>query len=85
MAGAGADDSLVGGAGNDTLDGGAARTAGRGADDDTYLVNSFLDVVMEDPSGGFDTVVSEDNYTLPSDFENLTLTARPSAPRATRS
>lgn len=77
LGGAG-DDSLVGGADNDTLDGGTNTAAGDtmegGLGNDTYIVDSFSDVVIEAPGEGTDTVHSSVSFTLGADVENLTLT-----------
>ncbi|MER2512366.1 MAG: calcium-binding protein [Nitrosomonas ureae] len=68
-------DVLHGNAGNDWLDGGSGIDfmAG-GAGDDTYLVNSFWDRVVENANGGGDTVIASIiSYTLGDNLENLTL------------
>ena len=67
-------DTLLGGAGNDTLDGGLGvdRLAG-GLGDDTYLVNSRSDIIVELTNEGIDTVRATASYTLPSNVENLVL------------
>src|SRR5206468_9030569 len=57
---------LDGGAGADTLIGGAGN--------DTYFVDSTGDVVTELASEGTDTVVSSVDSTLGANLENLTLT-----------
>jgi Ca2+-binding RTX toxin-like protein len=56
---------LNGGLGNDTMIGGPGN--------DTYYVNSALDVVIEAPGRGIDTVISSISYTLGADVENLSL------------
>ncbi len=79
-------DSLYGGAGNDTLfggdgddrlDGGTGNDrmeGGRG--NDFYLVDSVLDVVVENASSGFDTVQTTlASYTLPANVEILLMTS----------
>ncbi len=71
--GAGAD-TLLGGLGNDYLDGGAgADTMEGGKGDDTYIVNSVNDVILELADEGHDTVISSVNYILNADIEDLRL------------
>ena len=45
-----------------------------GKGNDTYYIHSLLDVIVENPNEGIDTVISGLSYTLGSNFENLTLT-----------
>ena len=68
MIGNSSDNVLDGGAGNDTMMGGAGN--------DTYYVDSAGDSVVENTpqSGGFDTIFSSVDYTLPDDVESLILT-----------
>ena len=70
-----ANDTLIGGAGNDILDGGALsdRLIG-GTGNDTYIVDSIRDVVIENAGAGEDTVESAANYTLTPNVEYLILT-----------
>ena len=69
------DDLLIGGAAGDYLNGGAgADTMVGGQGGDIYFVDSASDVVVEDPSGGFDAVVSSVSYILADNVEKLTLT-----------
>ncbi len=66
---------LKGLAGNDTLNGGAGRDrleGGRG--DDTYVIDSRADVMVEKASEGSDTVRVGFNFQLGLNFENLSLT-----------
>ncbi len=68
------DDTLSGNAGNDTLNGkgGADHMAG-GANNDTYVVDNTGDVVSENAGEGTDTVETTlASYTLPANVENLT-------------
>jgi Ca2+-binding RTX toxin-like protein len=71
------DTVLNGGAGNDTLLGGGLgdNTLSGGAGDDIYAVKSALDVVVEAPNAGTDTVqlYVNENYVLPANVENLRL------------
>jgi Ca2+-binding RTX toxin-like protein len=68
-------DRLDGNAGDDTLNGGPGddyMIGGTG--NDTYVVNSIGDRVYEAPDqGNSDTVTSSIDFTLPDNFENLTL------------
>ena len=59
---------LIGGGGIDTLIGGDS--------DDTYIVDSTTDVIIEGANGGNDTVVSSITFSLAAiaNVENLTLT-----------
>ena len=60
------DDSIVGGLGRDTMVGGAGN--------DVYNVSDYSDVVIENPNGGIDTVLSGAvAYALAANVENLTL------------
>ena len=72
---------ITGGAGADTLTGGA-NTAGNGVDtliglagNDTYNVSNVGDIIVEAVGGGTDTVrTTLNNYTLDANVENLTFT-----------
>jgi Ca2+-binding RTX toxin-like protein len=66
--------TLAGGAGNDLLDGGeGVDLLIGGTGDDTYIFDG-LDIMVENPGEGIDTVLSAVSHELASDFENLTLT-----------
>ena len=52
----------------------AASTLAGGLGNDTYIVSSSDNVIVENASEGIDTVQSSINYTLASNVENLTLT-----------
>ncbi|MBB4063508.1 hypothetical protein [Gellertiella hungarica] len=71
------DNTLTGNGGNNRLDGGAGndRLVG-GAGNDTYVVDSLLDVIVENPGQGTDTVETALGYSIAllADVENLTLT-----------
>jgi Ca2+-binding RTX toxin-like protein len=65
---------LLGGAGNDVLNGGVAADAMTGgAGDDTYVVDTGGDVVSENAGEGTDTVLSTTNVALAANVENLVL------------
>ena len=74
VSGADGFDTLFGGDGNDTLDGGDnfdEMTGGLG--NDTFVVNLADDLVFEAASGGTDLVQTSVDWTLATNFENLTL------------
>ncbi len=77
LAGYGGADTLVGGGGNDTLDGGTGvDSLNGGLGDDTYVVDSALDVVTENPYGGTDTIISSVSVaSLSVNVEKLRLAA----------
>ncbi|MBL8394876.1 MAG: S8 family serine peptidase [Candidatus Accumulibacter sp.] len=67
--------SISGGAGRDTLSGGlAADTLQGGAGDDTYYVDNALDILVEAPGEGSDTVYSSIDWVLGANIERLYLT-----------
>jgi len=76
LTGGTADDSLVGARGKDTLDGGAgADTLVGGDGDDLYTVAQPGDVIIEQPGGGRDTVLTAlGRYELAANVEDLTFT-----------
>ena len=69
-------DTLVGFSGNDTLDGGAGSDILIGGlGNDIYIVDTTTDTIIENASGGTDTIQSSINYTIAAaNIENLTLT-----------
>jgi Ca2+-binding RTX toxin-like protein len=69
------DDTLSGEAGNDVLNGDSGNdTMYGGLGDDLFIVDSLLDLVLENPSSGIDTVYSYvDSYTLTDNKEKLYL------------
>ncbi|ACB67603.1 Hemolysin-type calcium-binding region [Burkholderia ambifaria MC40-6] len=67
-------DTLLGGLGNDYLDGGAGADHMEGGQgNDTYIVNSVNDVILEYANEGYDTVISSANYILNANIEELRL------------
>lgn len=65
---------MSGGAGNDTLYGGAeADNLIGGTGDDTYVIGQTNNIT-ENTGEGTDTVQAEFSYTLGANLENLTLT-----------
>lgn len=69
------EDTLIGLDGNDSLDGGSgADLMEGGLGNDTYVVDSDLDVVVEARDAGIDTVRSAITFTLGANLENLVLT-----------
>ncbi|WP_271411782.1 calcium-binding protein [Pseudomonas sp. Q1-7] len=67
-------DTLLGGLGNDYLDGGAGSDLMEGGKgNDTYIVNSVNDVILEQAGEGYDTVISSSNYLLNANIEELRL------------
>lgn len=73
--GNGANNALIGAAGDNVLDGGAGAdtmTGGRG--NDVYFVDNVGDSVTENANEGSDTILSSVSFTLVANVENLTLT-----------
>ncbi|SEP62273.1 calcium-binding protein [Thalassovita taeanensis] len=76
LEGGASNDHVHGGAGNDTIDGGTgADHAMGGTGDDIFYIDDALDVVLELPGEGLDTIVSAISKYLPAHVENLILTA----------
>ncbi len=70
------DDSLIGGAGNDTIDALAgADTMAGAAGNDIYIVDSIADVVQETQGQGIDLIKSGVNITAANNVENIELTS----------
>ncbi|MNZ13767.1 Bifunctional hemolysin/adenylate cyclase precursor [compost metagenome] len=66
--------TLIGNAGDDTLDGGKGNdTLIGGTGNDVYKINTIGDVVIESAEEGADTVISQVDYVLGDNIENLTL------------
>ena len=67
-------DTLLGGVGNDYLDGGAGADHMEGGyGDDTYIVNTVNDVILEQQNEGYDTVIAGTSYVLNTGIEALRL------------
>lgn len=68
------DNQITGTSGSDTLDGkaGADQLTG-GLGNDTYLVDTLGDSVIEAPGGGYDTVKASIDYVLAAELEALVL------------
>ncbi|MDL2402610.1 family 16 glycosylhydrolase [Rhizobium mayense] len=68
--------TLNGTAGNDSMygDGSVNVTMVGGTGDDIYYLYSSLNHASEAPGGGVDTIITWMDYTLPDNFENLTVT-----------
>lgn len=75
MTGTYGDDKIVGGDGNDILDGGPGRDRlDGGAGDDTYIVDSIQDVIVDGKKApGIDLVEANASFALAKGLENLTL------------
>ena len=69
------DNVLIGNAAANTLDGSAgADLMQGGAGDDIYQVDNALDVVLENPGDGIDTVRTARSWVLSDNLDNLVLT-----------
>jgi len=67
-------DTLIGGAGDDYLDGGeASDVMVGGTGNDTYIVNSVNDTIYEAAGEGYDTVITNKNFLLNANIEELRL------------
>lgn len=68
---------LDGGTGDDTLDGnGGVDTLKGGAGNDTYILDNtgdIVDLILETATGGTDTVITNSDYILGANLENLRL------------
>jgi trimeric autotransporter adhesin len=74
ITGNGVSNILYGLAGNDIIDGaGGGDTMYGGTGDDTYYVNITSDIVNEYAGEGTDTILSNSNFTVSANVENLTL------------
>lgn len=77
LEGAAGDDTLMGGFGqsqfDDAGDDGVADTLIGGVGNDTYVLNSVQDVIVEQVGEGMDTVASRVSYALGANVENLSL------------
>ncbi|HYD17691.1 MAG TPA: calcium-binding protein [Patescibacteria group bacterium] len=66
---------ITGNSNNNTLDGAAgADSLIGGGGNDVYIVDNISDSLTEGPAAGTDSVQSSVNWTLATNFENLTLT-----------
>ena len=74
LAGGTGNDILIGDTGNDTLDGGTGiDILNGGVGDDTYIIDSLKDTIVEATNSGTDSVQSFVTYTLGANLENLKL------------
>jgi Ca2+-binding RTX toxin-like protein len=72
--GLGGNDTLIGGDGADRLDGGIGADRMRGgAENDTYVVDEVLDVIVELAGEGYDRVIASLNHALGAHLERLSL------------
>ncbi len=72
--GSSGNDTLLGGIGDDSLDGGLGiDNLNGGVGNDTYIVDSVSDIIVEGLNAGTDLVNSSVSWTLADNFENLTL------------
>ena len=69
------DNYVTGTIGNNRLDGGAGADVLIGyAGDDTFVIDTLNDQIIEQAASGQDTVIASITYTLGQNLENLTLT-----------
>ncbi|MBN3951327.1 MAG: pre-peptidase C-terminal domain-containing protein [Nostoc sp.] len=74
LAGGTGNDFLIGDTGNDTLDGGTGiDILNGGVGNDTYIIDSLKDTIIEATNSGTDSVQSFVTYTLGANLENLKL------------
>jgi len=67
-------DTLIGGVGNDYLDGGAGSDVMvGGTGNDNYIINSVNDTIYEAAGEGYDKVITNKNYLLNANIEELRL------------
>jgi Ca2+-binding RTX toxin-like protein len=74
LIGVGLIDGTGNGWGNVLTGNSAANTLSGGAGNDTYVIDSLADTVIENPGEGLDTVQASISYVLGANVENLTLT-----------
>lgn len=72
LQGQGGNDRLFGGAGNDSLsDGFGADTMIGGSGDDIFRISDALDIIIENPAEGMDTIITSVSMSLPENLEVL--------------
>ncbi len=75
LSGGAGNDMLQGGEGCDTLDGGEGiDVMDGGVGDDTYVLDTLEDMVLESSDNDYDTIRIDLSYTLPAYLEGLELT-----------
>jgi Ca2+-binding RTX toxin-like protein len=65
--GFGGDDTLTGGVGRNTLDGGGGN--------DVFFIGDTLDLIIETAGGGADTIITSVSMTMPDQVEALQIAA----------